>query len=164
MFFFVLPLTHGAQRIEPSEMWEPQHVWVWWWHLASRWTTHFYIDRSIQIVHLWACVFIEDSQIIHWGLWPLQCQQGYPVGTLKYLFPHYTYTVYKYFTIVWQRTNIYICIIWSHIKQIYIYAISCILTVIQINCATDLYDLRSRAYSVFSNRWCVVQQFSTCRL
>ena len=32
----------------------------------------------------------------------------------------YKLLVYKYFTIVWLRTNIYndMCIMWSHIKQI----------------------------------------------
>ena len=39
---------------------------------------------------------------------------------MKHLFPQYTCTIYKYFTIVCLITNIYMykCIMWSHIKQI----------------------------------------------
>ena len=45
----VLSLTRCTQRqmIEPFEVWEPQFVWTWWGHFASRWIAHFYVGPLI---------------------------------------------------------------------------------------------------------------------
>ena len=64
--FILWPLTHGGQGIEHLHVWDAQHVWAWWWYFASRRTTHFYIDSSIQSVHL--CVkfsFQIDCKNVH---------------------------------------------------------------------------------------------------
>ena len=42
----LLTLTHSVQRIEPCEVWDPQHVWACWRHSASGGTSHVHIDHS----------------------------------------------------------------------------------------------------------------------
>ena len=79
--FFLLPLTHGAQGIEPCEVWDPQHVWAWRWRFGLWRKTHFYINLSIQSSHLWVWVFVQDSQTTPRSL-ILQFPQGYRVSRI----------------------------------------------------------------------------------
>ena len=82
LFFYCCQLTVlRPQVIEPCEVWNPYHVWAWWWYFASRKTTRFYFDRSIQSVHLWVWVSVEDRQSTPRSL-NLQCPQGYHVSKL----------------------------------------------------------------------------------